>query len=185
MNLLTRAICFAAEKHEGQTRKGSGVPYIVHPVEVVAIAASVTEDETVQAAAALHDVVEDCGVTPGEIVALFGARVAKLVAADTEEKREELPAADTWKQRKQETVDALLQMERDGKIIVLSDKLSNLRSLSRDYAQVGDALWGRFNCKVKAEHAWYYRSIRDALQADFGETQAFRELAELIDKIFA
>ena len=51
MTLLTEAIAFAAGAHDGVTRKGSRVPYIVHPMETVAIAASITDDEEVLAAA--------------------------------------------------------------------------------------------------------------------------------------
>ena len=184
MKTLTKAICFAAEKHEGQTRKGTDIPYITHPMEVGAIAATLTDDEEIIAAAVLHDVVEDCGVTGGELTVLFGERVASLVAADSEDKRESLPAADTWKIRKEETIAEIGKMNRDEKIIVLADKLSNVRAIYRDYAVLGDRLWEKFNCRDKNEQGWYYKSICDALREDFEKDFAWLELFELTARVF-
>ena len=184
MKTLTKAICFAAEKHEGQTRKGTDIPYIVHPMEAGAIAATLTDDEEIIAAAVLHDVVEDCGVTGGELTVLFGERVASLVAADSEDKRESLPAADTWKIRKEETIAEIGKMNRDEKIIVLADKLSNVRAIYRDYAVLGDRLWEKFNCHDKNEQGWYYKSICDALREDFEKDFAWLELFELTARVF-
>ncbi|MBR3594245.1 MAG: bifunctional (p)ppGpp synthetase/guanosine-3',5'-bis(diphosphate) 3'-pyrophosphohydrolase [Clostridia bacterium] len=184
MEKLTKAIAFAAEKHEGQTRKGSDTPYIAHPLEALAIAATVTNDQNVLMAAVLHDVVEDCGVSLDEIETLFGKRVRELVAADSEDKREDKPAADTWKIRKQETLDLIAKMDADSMTIVLADKLSNIRSLSRDYAVLGEALWQRFNCKDPQEHFWYYRSIADLLAPTFSDTSAWKEYFTLVYKTF-
>ena len=83
MTLLTEAIAFAAGAHDGVTRKGSRVPYIVHPMETVAIAASITDDEEVLAAAALHDVIEDCGVSAQTLCEQYGE---ELVLAELEKK---------------------------------------------------------------------------------------------------
>ena len=76
MALVSRALVFASKMHDGMFRKGTNVPYIVHPVEVAEIVASMTDDEHVIAAALLHDVMEDCGVTRQELEEQFGARVA-------------------------------------------------------------------------------------------------------------
>ena len=184
MKLLTRAVIFAAEKHGDQFRKGTKTPYIVHPMEAVSIAATLTDDEAVLAAAALHDTAEDCGVTIEELRELFGDEVAELVAADTEDKREHLSACDTWKARKQETLDALANMDRRGKIIVLSDKLSNIRSIYRDHTVMGDRLWERFNCKDKSEQCWYYTGIASALEDGFSGEVAFKEYTALLGRVF-
>ena len=53
MTLVTEAVIFAAQAHDGAARKGSMIPYIVHPMEVVAICATLTDDQQVLAAAAL------------------------------------------------------------------------------------------------------------------------------------
>lgn len=47
MTLVTQAVIFAAQAHDGAARKGSEIPYIVHPMEVVAIASTMTDDPQV------------------------------------------------------------------------------------------------------------------------------------------
>ena len=84
MTLVTQAVIFAAQAHDGAARKGSEIPYIVHPMEVVAIASTMTDDPQVLAAAALHDVMEDCGVTFDTLSERFGVRVAGLVCEESQ-----------------------------------------------------------------------------------------------------
>ncbi|MBQ2108359.1 MAG: bifunctional (p)ppGpp synthetase/guanosine-3',5'-bis(diphosphate) 3'-pyrophosphohydrolase, partial [Bacteroidales bacterium] len=67
--LLDRAIVFAVKAHAGTERRGKGFPYIVHPLEAVAIVATMTSDHELLAAAALHDTMEDTDVTAAEIEA--------------------------------------------------------------------------------------------------------------------
>lgn len=84
--LIRRALTFAEQAHEGQTRKYTGEPYIAHPTAVVGILAALPHDvvpEWVLAAAAMHDVVEDCGITLTELEAKFGYHVARLVGEVT------------------------------------------------------------------------------------------------------
>lgn len=79
-SLLSEAVAFATEKHAGQTRKYTGEPYINHPLAVAAIVGLfLPGNEEAQAAAVLHDVVEDCGVTVADIANRFGVRVSSLV----------------------------------------------------------------------------------------------------------
>ncbi|MDD4095880.1 MAG: HD domain-containing protein [Oscillospiraceae bacterium] len=181
-SILDRAIVFATEAHRGAFRKGTGIPYILHPLEAAAIAATVTGDYEVLAAAVLHDVIEDTAVTEAELREIFGKRVAELVSVESENKRADLPAGDTWRIRKQETLDALaLEVRRDVKILVLADKLSNVRSIHRDFRALGDALWERFNMKDKDQIGWYYRSIAGALESELGETLAMKEYRGLVE----
>lgn len=58
--MINEAIEFAAKAHEGQLRKGTKKPYIVHPIEVSEIVSAMTDDEEVICAAVLHDTIEDC-----------------------------------------------------------------------------------------------------------------------------
>ena len=184
MKLLTKAIAFASKKHEGQKRKGTDIPYIVHPLEALSIASTIANDENVLAATVLHDVVEDCGVSLREIKFRFGKEVARLVAADTENKRENESAASTWKVRKQETLNHIEKMDKNSKIVVLADKLSNMRAIYRDYDVLGDRLWQKFNCKNKNEQKWYYESIEKLLRDVFRNEVAFIEYKRLINKVF-
>ena len=182
--LVTRAVIFAAEAHDGQVRKGTDVPYIVHPREAAAIAAGLSDDPEVIAAAVLHDTVEDTGAAREQLEAEFGPRVAELVAAESEDKREDQKAEDTWQTRKQETIDHLLRCtDRDVKILALADKLANLRAIYRDYQAIGDKLWSRFNQNDPGMIAWYYRSFRETCSGLAG-TAAYEEYAELLEKTF-
>ena len=79
-NLVQKAKEFATCAHEGHVRKYTGVPYIVHPIEVMEIVRTVKHDDTMLAAALLHDVVEDTDCTLDDIRAEFGDDVASLVA---------------------------------------------------------------------------------------------------------
>ena len=80
--LFDRAIILAAQAHAGMVRKGSDTPYIVHPMEAAAIAATMTNDPEILAAAVLHDTVEDTGVSIADIRREFGDRVAAIVSAE-------------------------------------------------------------------------------------------------------
>ena len=184
MTMIEKAVRFAAKAHEGTTRKGKERPYILHPVEVMTIVAGLTEDEEVISAAVLHDTVEDTDVTTRDIRQSFGERVERLVMAESEDKMKDLPPEASWELRKQATIDHLWTLDRDAKLICLGDKLANIREMSRDYAQIGDKLWERFNQKDKRKHAWYYSSICDILEAEFGAIPAIKEFRTLLGKVF-
>ena len=181
--LLNQAIAFATKAHEGQFRKGSQTPYILHPMEAASIVGTMTTDDAIIAAAVLHDVVEDTETTIDTIRELFGEKVAEYVAAESEEKRENLPAESTWKLRKQETLDHLKTSSKEIKMITLGDKLSNIRAICRDYIILGDELWNRFNQKDKNEHYWYYQGIAECL-AELKDYYVYQEYCELVKKTF-
>ena len=184
MTKLEQAIIFAVNAHRGVKRKGKERPYILHPLEVLTIVGSLTDDEEVLAAAVLHDTLEDTDVTRRNLVAVFGERVAALVDSESENKREEYPAESTWRLRKQETLDHLKGASKDVKLICLGDKLANIRELARDYESLGDALWERFNQKDKSMHCWYYGSLLEILAEEFGDIPAVREYGSLMRKVF-
>lgn len=181
-SLLDRAICFAVQAHAGLERKGKGFPYIVHPMEAMAIVATMTSDQELLAAAALHDTVEDTDVTVAELQELFGERVALLVAHESDVPLEG-DASDTWHDRKTFAINLLKGAERDVKVVAMGDKLSNMRAIARDYAVIGDEIWNLFNVKDKAEHAWHYHGLADAL-SDLSDTPAYQEFAALVKSVF-
>ena len=181
--LIDRAICFATKAHEGIVRKGSDLPYIIHPLEAMAIVATMTSDQELMAAALLHDVVEDAGITIDEISREFGPRVAELVDAETDREVPGLTHVKSWQQRKQATIDRLAAADRDTQMVALGDKLSNMRAMVRHLRQVGDRLWQRFNEKDPARHAWYYRQLAASL-APLSGTDAYREFTELVEQVF-
>lgn len=179
--LVAKAAAYAAYAHDGQSRKGSALPYIVHPMEAAAIAATLTNDPEVLAAALLHDVVEDCGVTDTELRTRFGKRVAMLVMSVSEQK--EPDAQTSWQKRKLRTINHLRAATREQLILTLADKLSNLRSMDRDLRALGPAVWQRFNQTNPSMHHWYYASIAEALKP-LENTDAYREYIALLARIF-
>ncbi len=185
MSVFEEAAAFATKAHHGQRRKFSAIPYILHPMEVAAIIATMTEDEEVMAAGVLHDTVEDCGVDPVELRKLFGARVAALVQSESEDKMAGRNEADSWMDRKKESL-LMLEMtkDRDVRIMWLADKLSNMRSFYRTHLEKGDAMWQVLHQKDPAMQGWYYRTIADLVRDDLGTTAAFAEYVDLIDRVF-
>ena len=178
-SLLDRAILFAVRCHSGMERRGKGFPYIVHPMEAMAIAATMTSDQEVLAAAALHDVVEDTDMPLDDLRAQFGERIATLV--DTESDRFE--AGMDWRARKEESLKRLKAASRDEKIVALGDKLSNMRAIARDYTSKGEVFWDLFRIKDKSVHAWRYHALLDAL-SDLSDTYAYQEFEFLVNRIF-
>ena len=182
--LLDRAIIFAVKAHAGTERRGKGYPYIVHPLEAVEIVATMTKDQELLAAAALHDTVEDTDVTVEQLREAFGDRVAELVASESDEMPEGVSEEDSWHARKQAAIDRLAKASRETKMVALGDKLSNMRAIARDYAVMGDALWDIFHAKDPKDHEWHYRGLADALR-ELEDTFAFKEFESLINQVFA
>ena len=105
--LLDRAIVFALRAHAGTERRGKGFPYIVHPLEAVEIVATMTADQELLAAAALHDTVEDTDVTIEQIREEFGEHIASLVEAESDIKVTGVSKEESWRIRKQAAIDRL------------------------------------------------------------------------------
>lgn len=178
--LLDKAIIYAVEKHAGQLRKGTQIPYIVHPMEVVAILNEMRADMTVIIAGILHDTVEDTSATIDDIIREFGEDVAELVGDHTEDKSK------TWFQRKSQGLRDLADGSFELKCLVLADKLSNVRNMYRDYIIEGDEYWDRFNAPLEKQ-AWYYKGAVKALEElkDNENTAArYNEFKEIVDKTF-
>ena len=181
--LLDRAIVFALRAHAGTERRGKGFPYIVHPLEAVTIVATMTSDQELLAAAALHDTVEDTDVTIDQIRAEFGDRIASLVAADSDIPVQDMNAEDSWYVRKQAAIDRIAASSHDAKIVAMGDKLSNMRAIARDYVMQGDALWKLFRVKNRKDHEWHYRGLAEALR-ELQDTFAYKEFEQLINQVF-
>ena len=182
--LLDRAILFAVRAHAGTERRGKGFPYIVHPLEAVAIVATMTPDQELLAAAALHDTVEDTDVTVEQLRAEFGERVAHLVAEESDSFEPGVSEAESWRARKQAAIDRLARASREAKMVALGDKLSNMRAIARDYAEQGDSFWSLFHESNPAAHEWHYRGLADSLR-ELSDTAAFQEFERLINQVFS
>ena len=177
--MVDRAIEFATKAHEGQFRKGTKRPYIVHPIEVGDIVASMTKDEEIISAAILHDTIEDCDdVTEEMLKVLFTPRVAGFVVQESEDKSK------TWIERKGATIEHMKCAPREVQMIGLADKLSNIRDIDRDYPVCGEELWSRFRMKDKSMIGWYYKGVRDALVETLADLPAYKEYCRLVEKNF-
>jgi RelA/SpoT family (p)ppGpp synthetase len=126
--IILRAFETGAAAHEGQTRK-TGEPYILHPVAVASILASMRMDYSSVAAAILHDTIEDTPLTKEEIQSRFSEEIAELVDGVTK--------LDKMKFRTRYEADAesfrklMLAMSKDLRVIFikLADRLHNMRTL--------------------------------------------------------
>lgn len=128
------------EQHADQRQKVNGRPYIEHPILVATdVAAEGFEPEMI-AAALLHDVVEDSGVTVDEIRERFGARVAGLVDVMTDTAE----VAD-YERRKEIHRRRVAAAGPEAAAIFAADKLNNVRALRAAYAVDGEQVADRFN----------------------------------------
>lgn len=124
---LARAVEFA-RLHHGDQRRKTGVPYLEHLLEALQVlvqGARITSPD-VLVAAVLHDVVEDTPVTPDEISAEFGPRVAELVGWVT------IPApgpGETRAAARQAYLRRLQDAPPDAVLVKLADRASNVQTL--------------------------------------------------------
>ena len=166
--VLEKAMQFAMDAHKGASRKGTDIPYILHPIETLQILSAMNADTNLMAAGLLHDTLEDTDVELLDIYDQFGVDVAALVNCHTEDKRQ------VWYVRKATTVNELPTENIRQKMLCIADKVANLRSLNRDYKSIGEELWTRFNAP-KEMQAWYYSALNDGLY----ELQNFPETADI------
>lgn len=164
-------------------RKLGQTPYILHPLEAVAIVGSMTNDEDALCAAVLHDTVEDTSVTMEDILDNFGPETARIVAAETEDKRAELPPTETWTIRKTEFFEKLKNEDIKSKMVCLGDKLSNMHSFYRYWLKDGDAFWNNFNQKDPKKQAWYYSTAAELL-SELKDYPAWQEYDRLVKIVF-
>lgn len=184
MELLNRAMAFSIDAHGNAVRKGDGLPAILHAMEATTIAATLTSDEEVLAAAVLHDTVEDAGVDPQDIRSQFGERVVALVGAETEDKMRHLPPSASWRARKEAAIERMRgETDSGAACITLGDKLSNMRSFYRIKQRKGASMWEGFNQQDPKQHHWYYRTIADVL-SNLSDTAAWQEYDWLIREVF-
>ena len=193
-DLIRKAVYFAAKAHcntpidekdkpknkgnvyQGQVRKYTDIPYIVHPFETWAILKENNCSIKVQVAGILHDVLEDAKVSADEIEREFGEEVRALVATESEDKEK------SWQERKQKTLDDLKNASEETKMVCCADKLSNVRSIAYDYKSEGEAVYNRFN-KGKEFQAWYYKEVVESLKSLSGMPM-YDELCEVVGALF-
>jgi (p)ppGpp synthase/HD superfamily hydrolase len=185
------ALVFAAQVHAGDVRKGTGVPYIAHPLAVCALVLLDGGNEDEAVAALLHDTLEDHpDLAPAEVIAgRFGAGVLRIVqeCSDTGDDYTGGPKA-PWDRRKRDYLDHLSHASPGALRVSLADKVDNAHAILNDYREVGDELWKRFNAG-KDGQLWYFgklvKRFRKAGAKGFLYEELRRTVAELTKRVEA
>ena len=164
MTRFESALIYANQVHQGQHRKGTGIPYMAHILGVAAIALEYGASEDEAVGALLHDAAEDGGgeARLAEIRARFGDAVGDIVfgCSDSlvEHPEDKLP----WRERKEGYLAHVEGASTSVCLVSAADKLHNVRSISRDLRMHGDEVWERFQGKRDGT-LWYYEAVADAL----------------------
>jgi (p)ppGpp synthase/HD superfamily hydrolase len=177
---LSTAINKATWAHRNQTRKGSGLPYILHPYSVMCIAGQATSDEDILIACLMHDVIEDVPeeYSVDEIRTDFGDRVLDIILGVT--KNDTLPS---WQDRADAYLHHLEHEATDESVIVsCADKIHNLMSILADYEEIGEELWGRFNAG-KERQVWWYQAILEVVIRRLPELPLNKQLSDLVAQL--
>jgi (p)ppGpp synthase/HD superfamily hydrolase len=180
-SVLFDAIEFAVYAHRGHFRKGTGIPYIVHPLNVARTLLEFGCSEVVVIAGILHDTVEDTSVAIEDVQVRFGEEVANLVSQVSEPDK-----SDTWENRKRHTLMSLESASEEVLLIALADKLDNIQSIRRALEWEGDAVWSRFKRPMDAQ-AWYYRNLVDVFQQRVTEEPGlslYNKLQTEVEQVF-
>ncbi len=174
------ALIYAHQLHARQKRKGTSIPYIGHLLGVTSLVIENggTEDEAI--AALLHDAVEDQGgaKTREEIRRRFGEEVAAIVDGLTDTDQTPKPP---WRRRKEDYIAHLGHASASVLLVSTADKLHNAQSILRDYRQIGDMVWDRFN-GGKTGTLWYYRALVTAFRAR-GDHPLVQELDRVVSEL--
>ncbi|CAG0955880.1 guanosine-3',5'-bis(diphosphate) 3'-pyrophosphohydrolase [Burkholderiales bacterium] len=161
---FTQAIALAALAHEGQTRKGTGIPYITHPVAVAGLVARYGGDEEQQIAALLHDVLEDAGEHWAPRIAEFGPRVLAIVRACTDGTPDASGHKAPWRERKEAYLKHLAETPADALLVSACDKLHNIPAIHLDLTETGASVFDRFSADRESV-LWYYRRLAEIFTA--------------------
>lgn len=181
---FAEAAVWAWELHSGQTRKGTPTPYVAHLLGVAGLALEHGADEDEAIAALLHDAPEDQGgrETLAEVERRFGERVARIVHACTDAWGEPKPP---WRERKERHLAQLDVADGSVRLVMLCDKLHNLRALVRDYRREGEALWQRFRTRSGPDVVWYHREALVRLGGDGAEPRLEPLVADVAAELVA
>lgn len=182
-SIIAKAMNEASRLHRGVNRKGTDIPYIVHPFEVALILKENGMTDEVIAAGLLHDVLEDSNINEKKLRDKFKDSIVDLVVGASEQLkgREDRP----WKDRKEHTVDYLKDKASFSiKCVACADKLSNIRSIARDLidCREEDKFWSRFNAN-KQDQKWYYEALVGSL-SDLEGLMMYRQFRVIVNSVF-
>ena len=153
--LIKKAITFATKAHKDQYRKGGQLPYISHPILVAVGVMKYSDQDSLIAAAVLHDTVEDCSeVCLSLLEQEFGRRTAELV--DQVSMTNKSPTR-SWRENKTIFIKKMRQASKEALVLIAVDKMVNMESY---FKAVSD------NCSTLEEfkaqprdYLWYYTEV--------------------------
>jgi HD domain len=160
------AIAYASYLHAGQRRKADDAPFILHPLEVASLLYYAGAPDHVIAAGALHDTIEKTDATASDLRERFGARVAGLVVAVSED--EQIPS---YAQRKAALCERAAGAGEEALMLLAADKVSKARELRRNPATAG---------RSRRRRLMHYRQCLHLLEERLPHSPLVRDLdAEL------
>jgi (p)ppGpp synthase/HD superfamily hydrolase len=181
---FAEAVRWASHLHADQPRKGTRIAYVSH---LLAVSSLVLEDggtEEEAIAGVLHDACEDCHVAEAEIRARFGAPVAEIVVACSDDLGGPRDERD-WPARKQAYLAHLehAELPTGALRVTAADKLHNARSILSDLREHGPSVWERFHADADAQRTYYSDAAR-ILRARH-DSVLTRELSRVVDELRA
>ena len=185
---IKRAYQFADEKHAG-VKRGSGEPYIQHPLRVARLLAQHGFESDCLIAAFLHDVVEDCGVTLTEIRELFGGPIEKIVDTVTSLSDRDFDGQNLTKSQLDILSDARLQdkMNIRALYVKIADRIDNLETISgvREEKRIPKAVHTReILIPMAAQaNAYYFVDILEDLCFRIEHPAQLAQMEEACEKI--
>ena len=167
---LDRALAVAAKAHAAQKRKGTDIPYIMHPFHVALILDRHGYPEDVVIAGVLHDLLEDTDHAEESLRAEFGDEVVRLVKSVSEVKTEG-GTKRPWRVRKEEQLDHLRHATPHEAALKGADALHNVRSILNDLKTHGIETMKRFNA-IPADQIWYFGGVAEIVRQRLGGENA-------------
>ena len=180
---IQKAVIRSAILHQNQKRKGTPIPYIIHPYSVALILSDYIDDEDIIVAGLLHDVLEDVPNYSGDDMKKeFGEKVYKIVKEVSEDKDPNDKGENkkiTWQKRKEGYLAILKNDSFEAMMVCCADKIHNLLSLIEAYEEQGDDLWNKFNAS-KDKQMWFYEEILNVLK-----NRLNNDIVKELDKIYS
>ena len=173
-NLIEKATKIALLAHDGQTRKGDGSPYIIHPLMVAMKLAKHGFNDEVIAVALVHDVLEDTDFSEKDLRLELGDEIVEIVKAVTNDDNL------SWEEKKKKYIETVRNSGVEAKAVALADKIHNLESLLAAYGQQGKDVWNKFN-RGKEQKIWFETEVLKMLKGTWDHPM-IKEYEELIEK---
>jgi (p)ppGpp synthase/HD superfamily hydrolase len=158
------ALAYAVQQHAGQRRTADGAPFVLHPIEVATLLADAGAPDHVVAAGVLHDTIEKTSTQPEDLRERFGAHVASLVVALSED-----PAISGYTARKAALRDQVEAAGDEALMVFAADKVSKARELRMTFERAEDGGSARRGSRAYRKLA-HYRHCADLLDGRLAES---------------